>query len=501
MKLSILLAFLLLATNANSAENLSKRLTSEGFKFMSDSEYKKAKKDAYTYYKNRKVAEVDRIDENTALSDDLKNLRNELIGGPVFKDGQKTKENFEEINSAERLATFLEVTDKKFSSLDQDAKLIAAQLSLLMPFRGFLYRARPLVEDHKLAHSFVLTLIRNMSVGINVFLPTEQWKAGIKYVADPYKGIKQDIKNDQDFYNFLINEVRPSVVTFMKRVRDDMNFEGSVYFDNNILYKTADFGVDNDRYIRLREPDRIALLGSSYFALAGLNMSAAYHWDGFFKTIHNVSKVYGFDSFTLKHPMKKATAKKRTETIKKSKDLFTIRTTANDTWMNDAYYIMKEGVRTWRLAWTMLKDDSSFPRNPQEISILLDPRFIQPFNRITGNSYDNIERILEEDGVGSAIIAGETVKVNLKKFFTENPPKDLKAFLPIKFDESDYETKKDGFEFRNYHAGAPAGWNLEVYQEYFPSVKTNEDVKKAARVLMQTWGGAVAGMPMFSVLF
>ena len=86
-----------------------------------------------------------------------------------------------------------------------DAKLVAAQMALIMPFRGFLYRARPLVEDHKLAHSFVLTMIRNMSVGINVFLPTDQWSAGLKFVADPYHGIKQDIKNDQDFYNFLVS--------------------------------------------------------------------------------------------------------------------------------------------------------------------------------------------------------------------------------------------------------------------------------------------------------
>lgn len=59
------------------------------------------------------------------------------------------------------------------------------------PFRGIVWRLRPLFETrgmfsgNKATRSAAVTLIRAAGNLQNLYLPTEQWKAGFDYVAPP----------------------------------------------------------------------------------------------------------------------------------------------------------------------------------------------------------------------------------------------------------------------------------------------------------------------------
>ena len=114
-------------------------------------------------------------------------------------------------------------------------------------------------------------------------------------------------------------------------------------------------------------------------------------------------------------------------------------------------------------------------------------------------SVNNIENLIQDKEVVSAVVNGEAVDVRFSQFFL-NPPKDLKAFMPTEFNkESNYKKNAYG-TYRNYRAGSPVGWNLEAYRRYFPDVKSNEDIKRAARILGQSWGGALVGAPLTSFI-
>ena len=39
-------------------------------------------------------------------------------------------------------------------------------------------------------------------------------------------------------------------------------------------------------------------------------------------------------------------------------------------------------------------------------------------------------------------------------------------------------------------------WDLPTYRKYFDGVHTQEDIKRIARVLSQSWGGFLLGLPM-----
>ena len=103
-------------------------------------------------------------------------------------------------------------------------------------------------------------------------------------------------------------------------------------------------------------------------------------------------------------------------------------------------------------------------------------------------------------GVKTAMINGEPVEVDFEGFFSR-PPEDLKVFLPLNYDEGP-SSKTDtatGKTYRNYLQGSPIGWRVGEYQKYFPNVKDSGDIKDAARVMSQTWGGWAVSLPFLMV--
>lgn len=475
----------------------------DGYKYMGDADYAQLKKAAKSDAKSRKLAEVDSLDEEQILSADLKNLRNELLGGPEYSEGKKSATKFAGISTADELDALIVKLEANYEKLSNDAKFVAAPLIALKPYRGIVVRLRPLFKDGLIksghvrgapvTHAAVLTVLRMAAAGVNVFTPTPQWKAGFAYFTEPSANLGSDISSDMALKRFVAYESLPAI----EKLRDRMaalNLEKPIYFDNKLMLSKANFVADKDRFLMIGEAERKAVLSAILLFHSGVNGSMAYSWDGLIAACDSVANVYGFQQTFAAEG---ATAKDRTAQLNKFRNkLFVFDKTNGKVWMDRSFRSLKEGIRQGKLSWMATQD---YNQSSNGINMLFDPRVAMPFGRVINTGFENLESMIEGTGVKSAVVAGEVVDVNLTKFFTD-PPDSMLAFLPTRFVEGKNEAVLHGKTYRDLTIGTPNGWNTSVYQKYFPSVKSDDDVKAAARILSQSWGGWVLGLPLTAMV-
>ncbi len=485
-------------------------------KFLTTEEYEDAKVKMHKVSKERSVAESDRIDEESALSEDYKNLRNQIIGGPKYVDNKKTSENYQEVkepSDLEKIVQFCD-NDTNYYKLSADAKFLAAQIAMLKPYKSIIYRARPFVKSAKITHSVIVTALRFTAAGVNAFFPTPQWRAGFKFLTQPSEGMGRSLANDSDFYRFVWSEVEPAVRKFRVRIFD-LTFMGAdpsgaisrenknklrtenFWWDNKILYKTANFVEDNDRFLKIGAVERVGLLTAAELTLSALHSSLAYTWTGMFDVAESFSKTYGWDAIGLDFTrvIDGATAKKRVSMIKAHPKFLILRENGKS-YMATAHSFLKSANEFSNIGWAQINDNQ---HDQNTFRNLIDARGFLPFNRIINNSMMTFDNVLGNKGVQSSLIAGEQVSMNFDAFFSD-PPADMKQFLPTDFNKEKYVEVKGGIEFHNYYAEAPEAWDYRLYQKYFPTATDKQGVRNAARILNQTWGGWVLGFPVGAML-
>jgi hypothetical protein len=473
-------------------------------------------------YANRKIASTDFADESTVLSEQYRNIRNSLIGGPLYQGGKAIK-TAPEAKASEDITNLLTELEKNFNAgayTEPDAQMLAAQLLMLKPFRGLIHRGRNIFEAQgtaRGAHAMAVTALRVAAGGIEVYLPTPQWKAGFAYAVEPINaaqpatctkpggwGAQCDITNDATFQLWTRSEVLPQLL-ILNNTLAKLNFTKPVYWDNQILNGKANFTSSKDRLIRLGEAERLLMLSGVQAAISSLYGINAFHFDGFFKSFDSIGAVYGFQ---VMFDAGRATAEGRFAAIRKYPDLFRYKkeTPAESAhYMAMSYSALKQSINNAYLAYTALNGHESDTNLQQN---LIDPRLIAPFSRILNTGFSNafvISGIAGGD-VMSAVVNGEKVTVDLKAFYT-NPPDSLQDFMPVPggFEGGpDWNTKVVNgkpVKYRNYLKGRPIAWNYGVYGRYFPGVGGRDDVERTARVLSQSWGGFLLGIPLSMVMF
>jgi hypothetical protein len=517
------------ASRSPSAFNLE--APADSYPYMSDEEFSKLKKNMPKKATDREPnAKTDFIDPAVKFTPQYLNLQSKLIGGPIYdpKTGQKTNQNEPGVTTPDQLAELIKNADNDalYDALPTDAKFIAAALATMKPYRGLAFRARPLFATSKLVHMYVISGMRLAATGINVFMPTPQWKAGFKYFSEPvamkYRDLSRNelkmapaspedrvptfISDELTFFHFVNFEVLPTMNKYaarlakLVRASEQKGFK-PFYFDNQLIVSTANFASDHDRILRIGEPELRTALASVLGARSGMYASLAYSWTGLFAAIEGMGRNVGFQTL---FNVDLTTAKERNKQLAQ-KGLFLLQSPKK---MGVAYADLKESARQMQLAWTTVKGDRSVS-SANQIAPLLDPRVLTPFDRQIDASLSNIISLFETQAgtLGSAVVQGEAVQVDLYKFFHgETIPKDLKAFMPTGYVGGPREfsdtplARTAGAPIRNYLEGSPEHWNLPVYQTYFPNIQSDQDVKNAARVLSQAWGGWVIGFPFSAMV-
>lgn len=484
----------------------------------------------------RKIAKSDNRTESL-LSPQAREIRNHIIGGEVSgPDGKKVTETG--INTAAKLDEKLKSIRANLQSgeyTSDDAKLLAAQLNVLGTLQGFAYRSRNIFETRsgkaRFAQTFAVTALRATIAGIDTYLPTQEWSAGFDYFVKPYyKGNDRrpmrgctsdttwlnqpcDIRNGNDYQTWLRLELLPTLEKLSETIHEIANKSNPVvYFDNKILYGTANFTHSRDRFVRLGQPELYLMLSGTQAMMSSIYGINAYSFEGLFESIDSVAKVYGFNA-TFRSEI--AMAKHRFNAIRRHKNLFKLKSEDpnHKTYLDNSYKSLKASLQNSYYAWTLLRANNS---NMQEN--LIDPRAVVPFNRILNTGFNNVFGIVGVDSqngleiasgeVISAVVAGEKVTVKLKNFFT-NPPSSLQNFMPLPSgfkgkspasQRKGYGEGRDVLQVRDYREGNPQKWNTEAYKPYFGTVESNDDIKRISRVLAQSWGGFLLGLPMAMVM-
>ena len=348
----------------------------------------------------------------------------------------------------------------------QDSKLLAAQLLVLKSFKGFITRAKDIFDtpsgNAQFARMSAITMLRFMAAGIDVYLPTEQWSAAFDYIVQPFypkpstrfgRGSKAKKKCQRDWnercyiydaaaFQIWLREALLPRLEDLHTVLIEGNYQKPVYWDNKLLYGTANFISHKDRYLRLGEAERLLMLAAvqaTQSSILGLN---AYNLTGIFETLDTIAKKYGFEqSFRGRS----GTAKDRFEAIKSERDLFSFKSDQDATarqYMKLSYDRLRSSLQSAYKAWKILdstESDSVSAKN------LIDPRLVAPFGRIFNTAWPNMFGMMginlgadlnfeevESGEVLSAVVAGEKVRVNLKRFFYD-PPQSLTMFMPTHF--------------------------------------------------------------------
>lgn len=478
---------------------------------MKDDFYQKIKNDTFKI-SNRDVAQaqVDNFSERDNFSESFRNLRNELIGGPRYANGQESGQSFPGVKSADDLDKLVQRysganSAAAFNLLDNDAKLIAIQLAALAPFKSFIYRAQTYFGQHTASRAAILTGLRMSAQTINIYFPTSNWKAGFSYVTEPMLNMGRSIESDSDLEAFIANELLPVVSENTKRMLSVASSDRAVWWDAKLYFTSSNFVSEKDRYFKLGVPELRLMMSAAYGSLAAVRSLAAYSLDGLSAATQETSQAFGIDVVSRLTPMDGITAKSRYEILKSHSQLFRLRSQSH---MVNAYSDWQNSSKWAASAWGALKVSNN-SINAQNI---LDASAVIPFARGINSTFLNIDRNLQNNGdFASAMVGGEVVKFNMREFFTHSP--NLADLYPQKFEETTGRSKSKvlagkNVTYRNYEFENATHWKLSAYQAYFPDLKADaanpaltKDISKQALVLSQSWGGWIVGLPLSNLLY
>jgi hypothetical protein len=404
---------------------------------------------------------------------------------------EKFVESVLSVEHAADIDTILDQVEREYASYPADVKFIATQLLPLRLFKGFTYRFRPLVEKYRADHSASLFSLRETASFLNVFFPTNQWKAGFDYVTTPAANSTQWTRV-ADYQAFVVAELVPAAEKFLARMEEIQNTE-RIVVDNKILYGTASFQDNIDRYKVIMKDDIVAMIATTHGAIASMTAGAAYNFDAAPELLQELGKVVGLDGWFFES-VEGFTSSERTRVVKQQKynALFTLLPNGRSL-MLKSFSHAKASIERARQAWSGIKNRPSNEASP------LNSASFKPWSRMTELDLKNIEAIMAGPAALRSAVTGETIQVNLPEFFT-NPPTDLKVFLPTQFNNDSRELTANGKKYNNPYWGMATGWQLDAFKPYLPSVNSTADLWRASQILSQTWGAAPINGPLAFIL-
>ncbi len=396
------------------------------------------------------------------------------------------------ITSPDQIDALIAEVNAKYETYPDDLKLVATGISMLKPLKGILFRSRPFVEKTRTLHSAVLSAVRKNLTRFHTFFPGTQWDAVIAYIGKlPDSGAAQ-FMTEVDIQRYLASEVYPELMRAADRI-ESLSVREPIVFDNKILYGTASFQSDLDRYRTFSAPEKLAALAEIHEDMAKVSVLLAYRWNDFLKVHQSLGMLYGIDGFRgmFEGGVEGAPARDRVAKIKEYKDFLTLRDRGNPNGkgyaaMAEAFKQMNLSVQNSNRLWDAVK------KLPADYQAFVDPGSLNFKTRQIPLGIDTRIKLMKGPTPIVSAITGEAITVDLKKFFT-SPPDDLKDFLATGFQDGPRETSDlfagKSVKLRNYFEGSPTAWNLPAYHKYISGVNSNADVPKSVRILGQAWGG------------
>ena len=428
-----------------------------------------------------------------------------------FKDFRK---EFLECKTADCLQGLLDKSEREYETYPADLKFFVAQFQMLRPFRGIVFRLRPIFENfNQSVHSMAVTILRTLASTMRVYLPTDQWEAGFKYVTVPSPNEAQDRQYTKihQFQTFLVTVAGKSVKKAHDRINAiyKSNLSKPIVWDNKMFYGTGSFDDGLDRYRVYDYAEIAATLGSLSMTLHSVAMFCAYEMDQMLDVAEALGRLAGLNGFKFFEDLG-VSARERTKVLRSPSyaSFLKLKTGAVDgrALMKASGERLKDAVNEFDSSWTALE-----PKAQNEYAVL-NSALYTPQKHYIDLRLKNMKALIAGNPEIRSPITGETVHVNVMNFFN-NPPTDLKALLPTVFDATpdkltftnDKNQKK---EYRNYFRGMATGWNTAAWSPYFSDVKgdkesggkNTKDVGISIRVLRNNWGSEFLAFPLDMII-
>ncbi len=435
-----------------------------------------------------KASEKKRKPANSANVIDQSMMSKELIAMQARIHSLKT---------SEAMDSLLDELDKNYDSYPNDLKFYVTQIMPVKAFRGLFYRLRPLFDGKSnFVHSQILTSAKSFATKVQIYLPTDYAEAGFQYISSPFimkdGRIVEGFGVEEDLQVWMINELLPLVNSSIVRL-EKLNLVDPVVWDQKMVFGPKSFGDDVNRYKLVGEFEKNLAVSSLYGSVASMATARAYSVENAIGLYKEVGFLYGFDGFGLFNRIDGVSAEKVSKVMRKPE--FAVTGTLipdGDKWMAYAYSSTQKSLKRLVDAWNLTSDERK-----NENLYAFNMGFINVNRDEVEENLKILNRVVSSKGVESlrSAVSGEVVQVNYAKLFT-TPPQDLKAFLPTQFDKNKNASREvtlsDGtkktLNYRNYAQGSANGWDLKKFENYFPSVKSNEDVYKTVRVLNHIQG-------------
>lgn len=506
-ELSIILASAIFASNAWSVSSTKETQFIKNAPY--NSEWKKEIK-PISWKPTLFVERMKKQEKNRKIASEMDQ---EFFENKMSKEYKHFRDEFLKIKTADELDSKLVELDKNYDKLPTDLKFVASQIIPLRALRGIVWRMIPVVESTKIAHSMLVTQVKNIAVNLKIFLPTDQWSAAFDYITKPFveNGSFPFTKQGEIVTQFpkgselaVQSYIRSAIVPMMKKSAERLEAldlgEDGVVWDNKFLYGPGSFPSAMDRYALAGEIEKHIALMYLDGSISESMYQSAYSLEGSLKMNQEIGKLYGFDS--LFSQVDGVPAEKRVNIIRSGKfSNWGRKFQDGNDWLESSWYYLNKSVEHADIAWSGLKD-----REISEIYIA-DNSYAMPFQRPINLRMDNIKKMMNGETKIRSFITEETTTVNIKAFYL-NAPADLKDLYGTKFESGEEMlsttlTTKDGpktIKFRNYTKGRPVDFKLNVYKSYFPAINSASELQNSARILSQGWGSFSVAAPLASYM-
>lgn len=475
-----------LTFSAESIKNMPQNFLKND-KIMSAKEFKQTKKQLTSKFQKKKSRTISgSVDGSASMSKEYKALNKRYLS-------ISTPDEFLKIvyESTEWLDTCFQKPNDESCNLPSDAKLFKIQLASISNLEGITYRLRPYIEDYPAVHSRIVTLIRKISGNIFILDRSDQTKLFASYLARPTDKVATKlIKNYTNLETFISKQVIP-LNTKCKEVLKAVDFSSGVTLDKKLVFGKEAYSDDINRFTIADEGDKHLLISRFARNKAYWSMMMAYNYDDLLDVVKKVGHLHGIDGFKSTLGFSKvsgATAKERASILRDFPNFLTL-SKSGKYWMNIAYDNYIDAINHASLAWTVIQHR---PVGSRGIYPTLQN---DQFGNFVTEGIDDLQEMVQADKNSyRSLITGNVTTFNFKEFF-QNPPKDLKAFLPIGFQEGKKEKEfkaSNGkkYEYRNYLQDSSEKWNAAAFEPYFPDVK-KQGVPTVIKTLRTSYGSSV----------
>ena len=458
--------------------------------------------------------------ENIVVAKDLTQLKNDLLSK----------------STGDQLNDYIEKTVKPgYETYSPEAQLVASQLIEFSVMRGFIFKMVPLIDKQKMAHSFLLTFVMRLADSISIYFPYQQWNAAFEFISEPYPGIVR-FHEMHDLQKFMGKTLYQAVSASDIRLRHIPITEKGLVWDNTIFRSNSSYPDSFDRYVYVQEAERYALLAAKQHGMARMKFFAAYHLEDFFAIANDLSKMQTeevaksmigglFDSNAGESYIQGVSPKDRVDKINNIKDypkFGDLMDTTGAAYVKHSLRHYQQMVSDLDTSWRSL--DS---KKTEAGHVFIQRGYADIFNRRANQVLPTWLGLMAQTAPGqiapdtvtthpvtvTSHLEGteknpEKVTVDLIGFFN-NPPKKLRALLPVDFAANGKAAvwkTKGAYKYHNYFRGVGTAWSYGAYSVLFPDlklekVKSGERVKSFQRILSQSWGGGFIGAPLSMFVF